>query len=64
MKERKSLVDTIMYLKGITKKEALDEINEARAEMYFFIDEGQDNRAYDICSDWWGLEPDYIMDLM
>lgn len=56
------LVDVLMRKDGISKKEAEKLIKEAKDDMYERIQSGE--MPMDICEEWFGLEPDYIMDLI
>jgi hypothetical protein len=49
---------------GLTKEEAEREIDEARKLLREYLDEGQMEEAENICEEMWGLEPDYIMELI
>ena len=42
---------------------AEDLIAEAQAELDSFIAEGDTESAEQICSDWFGLEPDFLIEL-
>lgn len=44
---------------------AREEIREARSELLAIITSGEDlENAFDFCQDRWGLEPDYLDELM
>jgi hypothetical protein len=62
MKYRESLLKTLMERDGLSEQEAQDLIEEARAEMNDRLAEG--DMPYDICEEYFGLEPDYLMDLI
>jgi hypothetical protein len=62
MTARKSLVETLMDRDNISRTEAQKLENEARTEMIRRIDEGED--TWDICEEYFGLEPDYLEDLL
>ena len=47
---------------GMTAEEAEAEIESARDDLHKRLAEGE--MPHDICSEWFGLEPDYIMELM
>ena len=64
MAKESVLKQTVMYKFGWTSEEADNQIEEAREEMYRLINEGETLEAMDICQDYFGLEPDYIFDLM
>ena len=48
----------------MTSAEADALIEEAQIEMDNLLAEGNLNAAERICEDWFGLEPDYIMELI
>ena len=54
----------IMRRDRITGKEADELIKEAKATFEEYIAEGDEESAYNICEEYFGLEPDYIMDLI
>ena len=60
----KALKDVLMERDGITADEADAKINEAQKAMMQYIEDGDDEGAYDVCSEYFGLEPDYLMDVM
>ena len=47
---------------GLSKQDAQDQIDEARAELNDRLADGDD--PYEICQEFFGLEPDYLMDLI
>ena len=47
----------------MTAEAAEDLIAEAQAEFDSLIAEGDTESAEQICSDWFGLEPDYLIEL-
>jgi len=50
---------------GMTEREAEDLINQAKDDLWNRLNTPADyDNAFDICADWFGLEPDYIMELM
>jgi hypothetical protein len=55
----------LMDQDGYSEKEAQDLINDAVDDLNNRLMNPEDfGNAYDICSDWFGLEPDYIVELM
>jgi|APSaa5957512622_1039677.scaffolds.fasta_scaffold321058_1 hypothetical protein len=58
------LKTTIMRTENLTSSEADEMITRARAELYLRLEDSSEGSAYDICEDWFGLEPDYVMDLI
>ena len=59
-----NLKDILMIRDGITEEEANELIEEARTQLQEYLDEGNTEAAYEICSECFGLEPDYIMELL
>jgi predicted RNase H-like HicB family nuclease len=53
-----SLLKVLMERDGLSKDEALQQIEEAREEVL----EGADPE--EVLADWFGLEPDYVFDLL
>ena len=49
---------------GMSDQAADDLIEEAREALYNHLETGDDHLAYEICAEYFGLEPDYLMDLM
>ena len=54
----------LMKRDEITSDEADDLINAAREELFELIDQGETEKAENICENHFGLEADYVMDLM
>lgn len=57
----KSLKETIMSRDDLSSKEADTLISDARKDMYSRLDAGE--TPDEICMEWFGLEPDYLIDL-
>lgn len=57
-----SLKETLMERDGITSEEADDIISEARGELMDRLAEG--DMPFDFCQEMFGLEPDYLLDLI
>ena len=57
-----SLKETLIQRDGISANEADDLINEARDELYNRLAEGE--MPFSLCEDLFGLEPDYLEDLI
>lgn len=62
MSER--IIKILMRRDEMTREEAEDQIQEARKELQMLLDDGDLEEAYDICETWFGLEPDYLDDLL
>jgi hypothetical protein len=58
-----TIKEVLMERDSMTAEAAEDLIAEAQAEFDSFIDEGNIEGAEQICSDWFGLEPDYLIEL-
>jgi hypothetical protein len=58
----KSIVEVLMDRDGLTEEEANSEVRAAREDLMERLGEGE--MPHDICEEWFGLEPDYLMDLM
>ena len=54
----------LMERDGISESEADSLIQEASSAFYEYLDNGDLMEAEDVLSDFFGLEPDYIMDIM
>lgn len=59
-----SLLQTLMERDGLTDIEAQLLIDEAREQLQAYLDAGDLASAHDICEEMFGLEPDYLDDLM
>ena len=59
-----SLKQTIIKRDNITAEEADKQIAAAKEEFYILLEEGDFDGAYDICATYFGLEPDYIFDVV
>lgn len=66
MTRRESIKEVLIRRDGMDPADAEDLINEAREELLSFMDEG--NFSYEdaaqIVEDYFGLEPDYLDDLI
>lgn len=59
-----SLLEVLMRRDVLTEDEAQQVIDEARAELNELLEEGEDINEADFCMNWFGLEPDYIIELL
>ena len=57
-----NIVETLMQRDNMTREEAEDLKAQAREDLLQRLNEG--NYPFDICQEWFGLEPDYIDDLL
>lgn len=58
-----TIKEVLMMRDDMTAEAAEDLIAEAQAEFDRFIAEGDAESALQICSDWFELEPDYLIEL-
>jgi len=58
------LKEVIIQRDGMTSEEADELIQEAKETMNQYLEEGDFMAAEDICQDYFGLEPDYLFDLL
>ena len=59
-----TIKEVLMARDNMTEEEADDKINEAKEQLEEYLYDGDEISAYDICQEFFGLEPDYIMELM
>ncbi len=58
-----SIKDILMKRDGLTEKEAEEQVKELKGLMLDYLDGGNLEEAYNVCSEV-GLEPDYLEDLI
>lgn len=61
---RKTIKQVLMERDGIDEEAADELIQEARWQMETYLEEGDIDAAENICEEYFGLEPDYLDDLM
>lgn len=54
----------LMRRDGMSSEEADDEIRYAKEELEFYLNNDDQNSAENICQEFFGLESDYIDELM
>ena len=59
-----SIKQILMQRDGLSAEEAEELIIEARNDMNYMLENGDTVGAYNICQDHFGLEPDYLDELM
>jgi hypothetical protein len=59
-----SIKKTLMERDGMSAEDADELIAEAREQMQEYLMDGDILGAEDICQEYFGLEPDYLMELM
>lgn len=60
----KSIKEVLVERDNMSEKEADDLIREARGQMQRYLQQGDIDSAYHICEEYFGLEPDYLTQLM
>lgn len=60
----KSIKQVLMTRDGMSSQEAQELINEAREDLFTRLSDGDLFGADDICAEYFGLEPDYLMELL
>lgn len=61
---RESIVNVLMKRDGLTKEAAVEQVKECQAELMERIQSGDSWSAMDICEEFFGLEPDYLDELI
>jgi len=59
-----SLIGVLMRRDGLSEAQAKEQIQEARDRVREYLDEGELDMAHDICAEMWGLEPDYLLEII
>ncbi len=62
MDENESIKSILIRRDKMTSDEADDLIQEARQQFNSYLEAGDITSAEDICSEYFGLEPDYIIE--
>jgi hypothetical protein len=57
-----TILNILIERDGMAVEAALELIEQARADLNERLEDGE--MPHDICYEWFGLEPDYIMELM
>lgn len=60
----KSIKQIIMRRDGISEQAANNLIGEAQEIFYSYLDADDEDAAYNICQEYFGLEPDYLDELI
>jgi len=61
---RKTLKQVLMDRDGLAEMEAEDQIQEAFNAMHDYLAEDDLKSAENVCTEYFGLEPDYLDDLI
>ena len=59
-----SIVDVLMRRDGMTREDEEQLVSDCKDDLYDSIENGDLMYAEDICQSWFGLEPDYMMELL
>ena len=59
-----TILEVLMRRDHLSKKEALMQIKEAKEALQDYLAEGDLESAENVCQEFFGLEPDYVIDLM
>ena len=60
----KPIAQVLMERDGMAEEEANEQVRQCREELLEMIANGNEMDAYEICQDWFGLEPDYLTELL
>ena len=60
----KSIVDVLMRRDGMTREDAEQLVADCKVDLYDAIENGDFMYADDICQSWFGLDSDYMMELL
>ena len=56
--------EILMHRDGMSASEADELISEATDALQEYLADDDQESAYEVCQEYFGLEPDYIMELM
>jgi len=59
-----SIKQVLMRRDGMSEEQADNQIEAAKENLHDLLSRGEMSAAEYICEDWFGLEPDYMMELM
>lgn len=62
--ERVSILETLKERDGMSREEAIDLIMDAKLCLEQYLEEGDSDSAYNVCQEFFGLEPDYLDELI
>jgi len=64
MTKLESIKQILIRRDKMTEVEATDLINDAQGQLNVYLTEGDLEGAEDICQEYFGLEPDYLYELL
>lgn len=59
-----TIKEVLMRRDNMSESEADELIEEATEAVKEYLDEGDTYAAYEVCNEYFGLEPDYLMELI
>ena len=59
-----TIKEVLMRRDGMGDAEAEELIQEAKQALRDYLDDGDEESAHDVCEEYFGLEPDYIVELL
>lgn len=59
-----SIKQILMDRDGLSESDAISLIKEARQALQEYLQEGDQESAFYVCEEWFGLEPDYLHELL
>ena len=59
-----SIKEILMRRDNMSAEAANELIRQAKESLDYYLSTGDMESAYDICSDYFGLEPDYLIELI
>ena len=62
--ENSEIKKILMERDGVTEAEAIEQIEEAIETFNEYLESGDNESAHDICQECFGLEPDYLFEIM
>lgn len=64
MESKETIKQILMERDGMSDDEARNLIIQADVELNYRLEDGDLDAAYDICDEFFGLEPDYLHELL
>ena len=59
-----NILNILIKRDNMTEESALELIKQAKEAYYEYIDNNDQERAYYICGEFFGLEPDYLIEFI
>lgn len=64
MERKENIKQILMERDGMSDDDARNLIIQADVELHYLLEEGDLDAAYNICEEFFGLEPDYLDELL